>query len=117
MAKEKRGGGFFFGLVVGGLIGGAIAILLAPKLGADPLKTVRAKGAEFAEKASGPSSQAAQGGMLEVAEDVRDIIREAVEEAREVLRDAMAQGREARERTQAELQQEFEQVRQNPPTP
>jgi len=119
MSEQKRGGGgFLFGLLVGGLIGGAIAILLAPKLGADAMKAVRAKGAAFTGPTPSPapsSGQMATGGMMEVAEDVRDIIREAVEEAREVLRDAMAQGREARERTQAELQREYEQVRQNPP--
>lgn len=106
---ERKGGGFLFGLFMGLLLGAAIGLLLAPKLGPDPVRTLRAKGDELRQK--GEQALSGEGGVREVAEDVRNIIREAVEEAREVLREAMAQGREARERAQAELQQEFEQVR------
>ena len=49
MAGESRCGDFFAGLIIGGFIGAAIALLLAPQRGEETLAQLREKGIELKE--------------------------------------------------------------------
>jgi gas vesicle protein len=47
MAQKNNGGEFFAGLVVGGLIGAALALLLAPQSGEESRAQIREKGLDW----------------------------------------------------------------------
>ncbi len=115
MSEQDNGGGFFSGLVIGGLIGAAVGLLLAPRPGTETVRVIREKGTELRSKGEQIFTDDGHN-FREIAEDVREIVREAVEEAREVIKDAVDQGREARDKATIELQHQFDQTRNGPPS-
>jgi gas vesicle protein len=50
MDGERNGGGFFSGMLFGGLIGAAAALLLAPQSGATTRSLIRMRGQEFKDQ-------------------------------------------------------------------
>ena len=48
---ENTGTGFFPGLILGALVGAAVALLCAPQTGADTRKLVKEKASEIRDKA------------------------------------------------------------------
>jgi gas vesicle protein len=80
---DRSGGGFFMGIVTGSLLGGALAVLFAPKPGSDMRRDL-ADGA-------GELGQAAK----ERWEDVTAAASSAVEKGREAYGQARASAQEA----------------------
>ena len=51
MSSRNSGAEFFAGLIIGGLIGAALSILLAPQSGEETRAQIRDKGLEFKDRA------------------------------------------------------------------
>lgn len=77
MSDDSDFGNFLAGFVIGGLVGAAAALLLAPQSGEDTRVLLRDKGIELKDRA------------VETAEDTRVRAEEALEEARIRAEDAM----------------------------
>jgi len=90
MGSESRGGDFLAGLIIGGFIGAAVALILAPQPGEETLAQLREKGIELKERAADLSAEALKRmGELEekgrvVLEEQKDRLQQAVEEGKEV---------------------------------
>lgn len=70
MSDSDDFGTFFAGLIVGGLVGAAVALLIAPQSGEETRGLIREKGIELKDRA------------VEYSSTARDRAVEAVEEAR-----------------------------------
>ncbi len=114
MAEKDETGPFFAGLIIGGFIGAAIGILMAPRAGREVLEQVRSRGGEWAARGREQLEEQTQT-IREALEEVREILRETVEEGREVLKEAVAEGRQALDREQQDLQRRFESAREGRP--
>lgn len=51
MAQNNEGGAFFAGLVIGGLVGAALALLLAPQSGEETRAQIRDTSLEYKDRA------------------------------------------------------------------
>lgn len=116
MAREDKGGpGFLFGLLVGGALGAAAGMLLAPRPGSE----VRGQLADQAELVRARRLGAFDDQLGELRtnlNEVRDIMREAMAEGREVLREAIEEGKRASARAQEELREQYrENIKPEPP--
>ena len=114
--QNSGGGGFFSGFVIGGIIGAAVGLLMAPKAGQDTLEEIRtrsdewrARGREFMDDESGS--------LRETVADLKEILRETVQEARDVLKEAVEEGKAASIQATQELQQRFQEARKGPEPP
>jgi gas vesicle protein len=94
MAQDNGGGGFFAGLMLGGLIGGALALLFAPRPGEETQRMIREKGVELKARMADMST-----------EDVKRAVKDAIEE-----------GKATASRTKEEMRGKFEQGKTEPPT-
>ncbi|MBM4431006.1 MAG: hypothetical protein FJ026_11770 [Chloroflexi bacterium] len=84
MSNESKGGAeFLAGLIIGGLIGAAAAILLAPQPGDETRAQLREKGIELKER------------VIELSEEARKKAEEWQEEGRAVLETQKARVEEA----------------------
>lgn len=101
MAND-RAGSFLTGLVLGGALGAALAILLAPRPGQETRQDLRIRGIDLKERAVG------------LAEEVAGKGRVAVEEQRDRLQQAIAEGKEAAAKTTSELMSRYEKAKQHP---
>lgn len=70
MSDSDDFGSFFTGLIVGGLVGAAVALLMAPQSGEETRNVIRDRGIELKDRA------------VEYSSVARDRAMEAVEEAR-----------------------------------
>ena len=102
--NAKDIGNFLAGFIIGGLIGAAAAILMAPQSGEETRTLIRDKGIELREKAA------------ESAEDARLRAEEAVEEMRlradEVSQKARERAAELQERGKVVIDQQKESLEQ-----
>jgi gas vesicle protein len=112
MANESGSGGWEFvaGLFVGGLVGGllgaAAAILLAPQSGEDTRALLKEKGLELKDRAGDLSFD-----VRERANVVRERARVAMEERVAQMQDAIQAGKETAERTKEELLAKLEEAK------
>lgn len=103
--------GFFIGGVVGGLIGAAAALLLAPQPGEETRTLLREKGIELRERASDLSGDArkraeeATAGVRDRSASLRETVRLAVDERLAQVKDAVETGKQAAAKKQEELMQ------------
>jgi len=79
MSDKEDFGTFFAGLVVGGLVGAAVALLLAPQSGEETRTIIRDKSIELKDRA------------VEVGQDARGRAERAMEDARVRADDAIEQ--------------------------
>jgi len=130
MADSGSGGwefaaGFFIGGVVGGLLGAAAALLLAPQAGEDTRAMLREKSIELKERAEDATVDARRRAE-EAAELARRRMEEATGEARErtatiresakmmvderiaQVKDAIEKGKEDAEKKMAEVRQSLQ---------
>lgn len=77
MSDNRDFGAFFAGLVIGGLVGAAAALLSAPKSGEETRTLIKEKGIELRDRA------------VEVSQDARHKAEVALEEARTKADDAL----------------------------
>ena len=81
---SNRGSGFFFGLVLGAVVGATLAILFAPQEGEKTRNLLLEQGGDIRKRAEG-------------------LIEQVPEQARERFNDAMTSGRETYGRVKDEL--------------
>jgi gas vesicle protein len=103
MSDESRGAEFLAGVIIGGLIGAAVALLLAPQPGDETRADLREKGIELKDR------------MVELSEDARKRAEEwqeegraAIESQKERLEEAVEEGKKAAATKKKELLEELE---------
>lgn len=96
MARGKDGGRFIAGLVVGGVVGAAVALLLAPQPGRQTREQL------LEEPAMLPAAARATMGRLGARG------RAFLAQLRATMREAIAEGKAEAERTRHELYRRFE---------
>ncbi len=88
--SENRAGDFIAGFVIGGVLGAAIALILAPQPGDETISQIREKGIELKERAADLSAEALQRVHtleekgLSALEEQKARFQEAVQEGKEV---------------------------------
>lgn len=92
MSRETRGGEFLAGLIIGGLVGAAVALLFAPQPGEETRTRLREKGIEL------------QGRLAEVGERGKEVFQEQ----RVRLEEAIEEGKEAAEKKKKEILAQIE---------
>lgn len=81
MAENNDFGTFFAGLIVGGLVGAAVALLLAPQSGEETRTVIRDRGIELKDRAVEYSADAF-GRAEKALEDARERADTALEDLR-----------------------------------
>lgn len=106
---------FALGMIIGGMIGAAVALLYAPMAGVDTRRRVGERASEWAGEARGKAGEWA-GGVRERAGEVASSVRERAGEVAEQARSRVGElrhrvetsveaGREAAQEKQEELEQ------------
>ena len=114
MSERDDSGPFFAGVIIGGFIGAAIGLLLAPRPGREVLDELRTRGSEWAARGR-EQLEEQTASLREALEEVREILRETVEEAKEAVREAVSEGRQASSREREDLENRFESAREGRP--
>jgi gas vesicle protein len=103
MSDESRGAEFLAGLIIGGFIGAAVGLLLAPQPGEDTRAELRDKGIELRER------------VVEISEEARKKAEQWQEEGRTTLEtqkarveEAVEEGKKAAAKKKKELLDELE---------
>ncbi|MBI3913424.1 MAG: YtxH domain-containing protein [Chloroflexi bacterium] len=114
MADESRGWEFFTGFLIGGVVGAAVALLLAPQSGEETRSLIRerglelrTRGIELSEEARIRAEQLASDARQR-AEELEKRGRMALDEQRTRLQDAIEEGKEAASRKRDELMSRLE---------
>jgi gas vesicle protein len=90
MARNGSGGSFFTGLAIGGVIGAAAALLMAPQSGESTRAEIRERGSEIQEKA-----EATYARMQVQLQSALSDLRARVDHLSQRLDEALAGGVEA----------------------
>jgi gas vesicle protein len=104
MSNESRGGEFLAGVILGALVGGAAALLLAPQSGEETQAQLREKGIELKERVSELSEEARK-----KAEQWQDEGLSALQTQKAHLEEAIGEGKKAAAKKKKELLKELEQ--------
>jgi gas vesicle protein len=104
MSDESGGAEFLAGLIIGGLIGAAAALLLAPQPGEETRAELREKGIELRERVIELSEEARR-----KAEELQTEGLAAVETQKARVEDAIEEGKKAAAQKKKELLEELEQ--------
>ena len=109
MADSDDFGSFVTGFMVGGLIGAAVALLLAPQSGEETREMIRDKGVELRDQVETTASDA-RVRAEEIAQDARSRATDmqargqvVLEQQKSRIEEAMQAGREAAQGKQAEI--------------
>ena len=103
MGSESRGGDFIAGLILGGLIGAAVGLLLAPQTGEETQAQLREKGIELKERVAELSEEARK-----KAEQWQEEAHAVVEEQKAHLGEAIEEGKRAATKKKRELVEQLE---------
>jgi gas vesicle protein len=95
---NDRSGDFLAGLVVGGFLGAAAALLLAPQRGDETIAQLREKGIELKERAADISAEA-----MRRVNEMENKSKLAVEEQKGRLEEAVEEGKRAAEARREEM--------------
>ncbi len=87
MAQNNEGAAFFAGLVIGGLVGAALALLLAPQSGEETRAQIRDKSLEYKDWA--------EEGYVQTRQQVQEQSAAAYEKGRQSVLDAYEKGRQS----------------------
>jgi len=104
MSDEGRGAEFLAGLIIGGLMGAAAALLLAPQPGDEIRAQLREKGIELKDRAAELTEE-----MRRKAEVWQEEGRSALETQKARLEEAVEEGKKAATKKKKELVEELEQ--------
>ena len=88
MTSNNEGGAFFAGLVIGGLVGAALALLLAPQSGEETRAIIRDKSLEYkdmAEEGYGEASRYAHDQATVIGEKSKGAYEKSVKSASDVV--------------------------------
>jgi gas vesicle protein len=104
MSDEGKGAEFLAGVIIGGLIGAAVGLLMAPQPGEETREQLREKGIELRER------------VVELSEEARKKAGELGEEGRTALetqtvrvKEAIEEGKKAASKKKKDLLEELEQ--------
>jgi gas vesicle protein len=103
MSDESRGAEFLAGLIIGGLIGAAAALLIAPQPGEETRAELREKGIELKDRMIELSEEARKR-----AEDWQDEGRAALETQKTRIEEAVQEGKKAAAQKKQELLDDLE---------
>jgi gas vesicle protein len=112
--SDSHGWEFLTGFVLGGIVGAAVALLLAPQSGEETLEQIRERGIELKSRAGDLTEQGrkrAEELALEArkrAEEAQDRSRLILEEQRSRLQDAIDEGKDAAAKKRDELMARLE---------
>lgn len=104
MSDEGRGLEFLAGVVLGGLVGAAAALLLAPQPGEETREQLREKSIELKDRMIDLTEEARK-----KAEDLQSEGRTVVESQTARVKEAIDEGKKAAAKKKKELLQELEQ--------
>ena len=82
MARNDGGGEFFAGLLLGGLLGAAMALLFAPQSGEETVSMIRDKGIELKDRMADMSPEDARKAIQDAIEEGKGVATRAKEEMR-----------------------------------
>lgn len=102
---DRQGGGFMFGLMAGAAIGAAVALLFAPRDGAQTRRDLSTSAQKLGEQWS-RRSESMRHSVHQAADGARDLI----ERGRSAYRDASGKVRDAAEQGADELDRSVEQA-------
>ena len=103
MSDESKGAEFLAGLLIGGLVGAAAALLLAPQPGERIREELREKGIELKERVMELSEEARK-----MAEELQTESRTIVEEQKVRVGEAIQEGKKAAAKKKKDLLEELE---------
>jgi gas vesicle protein len=113
MAERDGGMEFFAGFVIGGLVGAAVALILAPQSGEETRAQIREKGIELKERAGELAietrqraeelSAEARKKAEELSAETRKKVEEIIADARVRLEEAIEEGKRAAVKKKEEL--------------
>ena len=118
MFGNDRGPGFLMWVMIGGLVGGAVSILIASRASKETKRQWMKKGNELVSSADMFANQAkskvdevvsqarttmGDQSFRETLEGIREIIKEAAGEAKELAQDAVQQGKDASPKAKSDL--------------
>ena len=103
MSDEGRGAEFLAGVIIGGLIGAAVGLLLAPQPGDETRAQLREKGIELRERVAELSEEARK-----KAEELHEEGRTAIEEQTARVKEAIDEGKKAATKKKKDLLEELE---------
>jgi gas vesicle protein len=108
MSNQNSGAEFFAGLIIGGLVGAALSILLAPQSGEETRAQLRDKGLEFKDRAEEGVLEARQlaqkqisslqeqmAGLQEQIAGLQEKGAETLEKGKQSANEAIAKGKQA----------------------
>ncbi len=110
MSEDKCSGDFFAGFVIGGLLGAALAIFLAPQSGKETQAYVRDKAIELREQSAEWSAEARRRAD-EMSVDMRKRAEEAAEKARAQSEELQARAQETLARGKEAATQQLDKVK------
>ncbi len=100
--RNGSGGEFFAGLVIGGLVGAAIGLLLAPQSGEETRVQIRDAGIELKKRASETIAEAREKAEA-ITADARRRAEEITAEARKRADEIVSEARKRAEEIQAAI--------------
>ena len=103
MGSESRGGDFVAGVILGGLIGAAVGLLLAPQTGEETQAQLRERGIELKERVAEFSEEARK-----KAEQWQEEALAVVEKQKAHLGEAIEEGKKAATKKKKELVEQLE---------
>lgn len=103
MANKSSAGEFFKGFMIGGAIGAAAALLMAPRAGEETRSQIREKGVEFKEKAEATYAE-----MQEKIEASVADLRARFDELSAQVDEAITQNRATLSRMAADVAREID---------
>ena len=108
MSNQNSGAEFFAGLIIGGLVGAALSILLAPQSGEETRAQLRDKGLEFKDRAEEGVLEARQlaqkqisslqeqmAGLQDQIAGLQEKGAETLEKGKQSANEAIAKGKQA----------------------
>ena len=99
MSYENRGGDFIAGFIIGGLVGAAVSLLLAPSSGEETVAQLKDKSIELKERAAEPFGGSPEAGGRDRKQGADG--RERAEKTR--LQEAIQEGKGAAAKKKEEL--------------
>jgi gas vesicle protein len=96
MSSQNNGGLFFAGLVIGGLVGAALALLLAPQSGEDTRLQIRSKSLELKDGAVEGLSEAGHRAQEQAAawQEKGQEVSEAISRSKDSIVRAVSQSKD-----------------------
>lgn len=107
MNDESRGLWFLTGLLLGGIVGAAIALLWAPQSGEETREQLREEAIELQKRGSEMTAEARERAN-KMAAEAQERSRLALEEQKARLQEAIDAGKQAASQRKGELMNRFE---------